>query len=215
MSTAFFSILVNGAPTTPFNAMRGIRQGDPLSPFLFIMLAKGLGRALKAKRQEGKLSGLRPYEGMQAQTHQQFVNDTMLMETTSVREAKAIKQTLEAFKRASRLEVNKDKSQIFYFNTPPITRRNITRILEFGEGSLPSKYLGAPLLEGKVTQKHWKELLHKMESKLNNWTHRSLNFPSRLTLVKVVLQAIPAYLFSILAASSGPYNETSCGAAWR
>ena len=91
MSTAFFSILVNGAPMAPFNAIRGIRQGDPLSPFLFIMLAEGLERALKAKSQEGKISGPRPYEGMQAQTHQQFVDDTLLMGMTSVREAKAIK----------------------------------------------------------------------------------------------------------------------------
>lgn len=137
---------------------------------------------------------------MQAKTHQQFLDDTMLMGMASVREAKEIKKTLEAFKRASGLEVNKDKSQIFYFNTHPITRRNITRILEFGEGSLPLKYLGTPLLEGKATQKHWKELLDKMERKLNNWTHRSLNFPSRLTLVKAVLQAMPSYVFSVLAA---------------
>lgn len=200
VSTAFFSIIVNGAPTTPFSATRGTRQGDPLSPFLFIILAEGLGRALKEKIQEGKISGLKPHEAMQAQTHQQFVDDTMLMAMASVREAKAIKQTLDAFKRESGLEVKKDKSQIFYFNTPLVTRRNITQILEFVEGSLPSKYLGAPLFEGKVTQKHWKELLDKMASKLNNWTHRSLNFPSRLTLVKSVLQAIPKYIFSVLAA---------------
>lgn len=118
VSTAFFSILVNGAPMAPFNVTRGIWQEDPLSPFLFILLVDGLGRVLKAKRQEGKLSSLKPYEGMQAQTHQQFVDDTMLMAMASVREAKAIKQTLEAFKRESGLEVNKDKSQFFYFNTP-------------------------------------------------------------------------------------------------
>lgn len=61
--------------------------------------------------------GLSPHEGMQAQTHHQFLDDTMLMGMAFVREAKVIKQTLEAFKRASGLEVNKDKSQIFYFNT--------------------------------------------------------------------------------------------------
>lgn len=125
------------------------------------------------------------------------------MGLTLVREAKVIKGTLEAFKRASRLEVNKGKSQIFYFNTPPNIRGYITRILEFPEGSFPSKYLGTPLLEGKATQRNWKELLDKMESKLNNWTHRALNFPSRLTLVKAVLQATLAYVFSILAAPKG------------
>lgn len=79
-------------------------------------------------------------------------------------------------------------------------RRNISRILEFIEGMLPSKYLGAPLLEGKATQRYWKELLDKMSSKLNNWTHWTLNFPSRLTLVKVVLQVMPFNVFSVLSA---------------
>ena len=113
VSSAFFSILVNGAPSITFPAMRGLRQGDPLSPFLFILLAEGLGRSLKAKIWEGLTTGLRPHEGMQVQTHQQFVDDTMLMGLASIREAKAIKCTLEAFKRASGLEVNKGKSQIF------------------------------------------------------------------------------------------------------
>lgn len=127
----------------------------------------------------------------------------MLMGMTYIREAKAIKHTLEAFKRASDLEVNKDKSQIFYFNTPPSMCRHITRILEFPEGSLPSKYLGAPLLEGKAAQRNWKEFMDKMESKLRNWTHKALNFPSRLTLVKVVLQAILHYVFLVLATPEG------------
>ena len=75
--------------------------------------------------------------------------------------------------------------------------------MEFPKGSFPSKYLGAPLLEGKATQRNWKELLDKMESKLNNLTQRALNFPSRLTLVKAVLQVMLAYVFSILAALKG------------
>ena len=109
VSSAFFSILVNGIPSVTFQAIRGLRQGDPLSPFLFILMAEGLGRELKAKRMEGLVNGLCPHDGMQAQTHQQFVYDTMLMGMASIWEVKAIKQTLEAFKRASGMEVNKDK----------------------------------------------------------------------------------------------------------
>jgi hypothetical protein len=85
-------------------------------------MAEGLGRALKAKRMDGTLKFLCPHEGMNIQTHQQFVDDTMLMGMVSFWEAKAIKHTLEAFKRESGMEVNKDKSQIFYFNTLPVTR---------------------------------------------------------------------------------------------
>ena len=67
-------------------------------------------------------------------------------------------------------------------------------------GFLSSKYMGAPLLEGKATQRNWKEILDTMESKLNNWTHQALNFPGWLTLVKAVLQMMPSYVFSVLAA---------------
>lgn len=68
---------------------------------------------------------------------------------------------------------------------------------------MPSKYLGAPLLEGKATQRNWKELLDKMEGKLNNWTHKALNFPSRLTLVKAVLQLMSSYVFLLLVTPKG------------
>ena len=58
---------------------------------------------------------------MDPHTHQQFVDDTMLMGVSSIREARAIKDTLESYKRASGLEVDKDRSKIYYFNTPSIT----------------------------------------------------------------------------------------------
>jgi hypothetical protein len=57
-SSAFFSILVNGIPSQPFSSTRGIRQGDPLSPFLFVLMAEGLGRYIKATILEGSLKGL-------------------------------------------------------------------------------------------------------------------------------------------------------------
>ena len=137
---------------------------------------------------------------MDPQTHQQFVDDNMLVGPSSVQEARGIKDCLNTFLEASGLEINKEKSQTYFFNTPRITKRNILRILEFSEGSLPSKYLGAPLAESTIRQISWKELLDKIKQKLNLWTYRALNFPSRLILVKSVLQAMPLYLFSVLAA---------------
>ena len=80
VSPTFFLILVNGSPSTPFNASRGIRQGDPLSPFLFIIATEGLGRFLKNRRAENKIWGLTLMAGMDPQTHQQFMDDNMLME---------------------------------------------------------------------------------------------------------------------------------------
>ena len=82
---------------------------------------------------------------MDPQTHQQFVDDNMLMGPSSVHEARVIKYCLNTFLKANGLEINKEKSQTYFFNTPRITKRNILRILEFQEGTLPSKYLGAPM----------------------------------------------------------------------
>ena len=70
-------------------------------------------------------------EGMSPHTYQQFVDETMLTGPSSVEEAKGIKQELDTFLEANGLEINKDKSQVYVFHTPKITRRNIIRILEF------------------------------------------------------------------------------------
>ena len=64
-----------------------------------------------------------------------------------VQEAKGIKDSLNTFLEASGLEINKEKSQTYFFNTLKITKRNIFIILEFSKGKLPLKYLGAPVAE--------------------------------------------------------------------
>ena len=163
VSSTFFSILVNGSPSNPFNASGGIRQRDPISPFLLIIAVKGLGRMLKSRRAVKKIQGSSLTARMDPQTHQQFMDDNMLMGSSSVQEARGIKDSLNISLEASGLEINKEKSQTYFFNTPVITKRNILRILEFSEGILPSKYLGAPLAESNIRQISWKELLDKFK----------------------------------------------------
>jgi hypothetical protein len=66
-SSAFFSILVNGVPSHPFSPTRGIRQGDPLSPFLFFIMVEGLGCYINASIEDGSLKGL-PLHNLQLTT---------------------------------------------------------------------------------------------------------------------------------------------------
>ena len=116
-SMASFSILLNGSPSRTFMPCRGLRQGDPLSPFLFVLMMEGLGNAIKYAKGEGKIQGLKLTLNGDSLTHQQFVDDTMLHGTPTIKEALAFKQILKDFSLVVGTEVRLTKSKIFFFNT--------------------------------------------------------------------------------------------------
>ena len=131
VTIASCSILLNGSPSKTFKPTRGLRQGDTPSPFLFILMMEGLGRAIKATKEEGRIQGLRLTQDGDTVTHQQFVDDTMLQGTPTVKEAKAFKQILSEFAMAMGIEVSLTKSKIFFFNIDISIQRNLSRILGF------------------------------------------------------------------------------------
>eukprot|EP00253_Pinus_taeda_P012160 PITA_12160 len=182
-----------------FRPSRGIRQGDPLSPFLFVIVTEGLGRIIKSAALSHNLKGL-SFNNSPAYTHQQFVDDNMLFAHPSVQEARLLKDLLSTFSEASGALINRIKSQIFFFNTPVATQNSITQILGFTIAKLPSKYLGAPMIVSALKHASWTDLLDKFEAKLSLWTHRALNMASRIILIKAILQSLPLYLFTLLAA---------------
>lgn len=89
-SSAFFSILVNGVPSRPFSPTRGIRQGNPLSLFLFIIMPEGLSRSIQAAVANKTLKGL-PLHGINPPiSHSEFVDDTLMMGSPTFHEAHII-----------------------------------------------------------------------------------------------------------------------------
>eukprot|EP00253_Pinus_taeda_P033659 PITA_33659 len=206
LTSSFFSVLINGIPSETFRPSRGIRQGDPLSPFLFIIAAEGLGCSIKQAQHQNRLRGI-VIHNTPAATHQQFVDDTMLYGHPSVQEARQLKTLLADFSEASGASINLSKSQIFFFNTPFAIQSAILRILQFSLAKLPSSYFGAPLMASRLKHAAWNSFLEKLETRLSLWTHRSLNMASRLVLIKAILQAMPLYIFSILSAPKWVLNE--------
>jgi hypothetical protein len=199
-SSAFFSILINGAPSRPFSPSRGIRQGDPLSPFLFIIMAEGLSLSIHAAVANNLLTCL-PLHGISPPiSHSQFVDDTLLMGTPTAREANSLLSILQTFSKALGLDCNKDKSQIFFFNMPPLIQHHVSDILGFNRSSLPSKYLGIPLIDNALRNSSWEHLLSSFTKRLSSWTLRVLNLPSHLILLQAILQTLLIYTFSVLAA---------------
>jgi hypothetical protein len=123
-----------------------------------------------------------------------------MMGSPTVHEAHTILSIIQTFCEASGMDINKDKSQIFFFNTPLSIQLHITEILGFTRSSLPSKYLGIPLLDKSLKNISWESLLTSFSKRLSSWTYHALNLPSRLILLKSVLQALPVYTFSALTA---------------
>eukprot|EP00253_Pinus_taeda_P012046 PITA_12046 len=198
-----YSILVNGAPSFPFTPLRGIRQGDSLSPFLFVILMEGLNRTIAKKKAEGSIKGLQPIRSLPATTHQQFVDDTMLHGTPTVKEVVAYRGILDLFSQAFGMEINFSKSTIFFFNTHQAVQAHLSQLLGFRIGSLPSKYLGAPMTLKPWQKIHWEKVLANMKKRCSHWTNRALNLAGRLILTKAVLQEIPQYLLSMLPTPKG------------
>lgn len=88
VTNAGCSILMNSSPSKNFKPTRGVRKLDPLPPFLFILMMEVLGRVIISAKEEGRIQGLRITQGGDIVTHQQFVDDTMLQGTPTIKEAK-------------------------------------------------------------------------------------------------------------------------------
>ena len=113
----WISPLVNGRPSNFFQARRGIRQGCPLSPFLYILMADSLSRKLTAERIAGSLPGLKPSTGADPLNHALFADDSLLLGGASTRIAKAFDTVLKSYCRVSGALVNESKSEVYSWNT--------------------------------------------------------------------------------------------------
>ncbi|XP_059066340.1 uncharacterized protein LOC131061549 [Cryptomeria japonica] len=181
-----FSVLINGEHSNLFGASRGLRQGDPLSPYLFLLLVEGLGRLIKRNVEGGFIQGWQWGGGIPVQSHLQFVDDTALMGLATIREASNMRRALDVYLAASGQLINEGKSSIFFFNTPPSIQRRIAHILRFQIGSLPLLYLGIPISTGRQSRDSWQVILDKFNVKVNHWTHRWLSFAGRVQLLQSV-----------------------------
>ncbi|GAU13347.1 hypothetical protein TSUD_43010 [Trifolium subterraneum] len=117
VTTATASVLVNGSPTDEFKFERGLRQGDPLSPFLFLLAAEGFNIMMTAMVSNNLFT---PYAIGQRQevkiSHLQFADDTLLVGNKSWANVRALKAILLLFEATSGLKINFHKSMLFGMN---------------------------------------------------------------------------------------------------
>jgi len=119
VSTTSFSILINGSPYGFFKSQRGVRQGDPLSPFLFVLAAEVLARLIEREAYSNGIKGFKLARDLMPITHLQFADDLFTFAFDNEENLEKIKYYLEIFSEWSGQKVNFTKSVIiFNKNTP-------------------------------------------------------------------------------------------------
>ena len=199
VSTIHFSVLVNGSLEGFFGSSCGLRQGDPLSSLLFLLIIEVLSRLLK-KTEECNLIwgfhvGVVNSIGVSI-SHLLFADDTILFCNASKEQLLSIRLVLSCFQAFMGLKVNIGKSEIV-----PVGEVNnldaLANILHCRVGSLPMKFLGMSLESSFKTTSIWNPLLEKMESKLFGWKRLYLSKGGRLMLLKSTPSSLPTFFFSL------------------
>ena len=108
-----FSILFNGEKLEEFSPTRGIRQGDPISPYLFLIAAEGLSCLLKSSSESTSLEGIKVAPTTPVVNHLLFADDNLLLFKSSVEAAVTVSNLLDIYWKASGQRINNEKSSIF------------------------------------------------------------------------------------------------------
>ncbi|XP_071714730.1 uncharacterized protein [Rutidosis leptorrhynchoides] len=179
LKSASISILVNGSPTREFTLGRGVRQGDPLSPFLFILAAEGLNILTKAALDKGLFKGIEVGREKVLVSHLQYANDTIFFGEWSRSNACNLMNLLKCFELTSGLKVNFQKSSIYGIGIESNELDSLAHLMGCQIGNFPFIYLGLPIGAKMKKMNDWKTVIDKFNSRLSCWKMRSMSFGGR------------------------------------
>ena len=168
ISTIQFSVLINGSLADIFGSLRGLRQGDPLSPLLFLIMMEVFSRMLRRVEGAGLIRGFKVEGrrgGGECVTHLLFADDTILFCDADEEQILHIRLLLLSFQAVIGLKVNVYKSEMVP-RGEIVDVHALAEILGCRVGELPMSYLGMPLGAFHNSPSIWNPILEKFERKL-------------------------------------------------
>ncbi|XP_057774901.1 uncharacterized protein LOC130993882 [Salvia miltiorrhiza] len=193
LQSATASVLVNGSSTGDFKMERGLRQGDPMSPFLFLIVAEGLNALVERAVERQLLFPVKIGKDEVPITHLQYADDTIFILEADERNVESLISLLLLFHFVSGLAVNFAKSSLMTVGVNVLVERTWASFLHCKIGYFPCLYLGTKIGGRSNGVSEWKFLVDKVSNKIASWRKRPLSLAGRITLVKAVLQSIPVY----------------------
>ncbi|KAL4313144.1 hypothetical protein GQ457_01G007670 [Hibiscus cannabinus] len=201
LASATISVLVNGSPSSTFRIKRGLRQGCPLSPFLFNLVGEALSMLITKATQLDLFRGVEVGKNTNGNwlivSHIQFADDLIIFSEAKEESIRNIKRMLKIFELASGLRLNLKKSKLYDINTEMQKLKGWADIIRCSVDSLPTTYLGLPLGYVRNSKEFWRPVLENFRQRLEGWKGKLLSFGGRITLLKSICNNLPVYFMSL------------------
>jgi hypothetical protein len=181
-----------------FQTKKGVRQGDPLSPMLFNIIADMLAILIERAKEDGQVGGLIPHLVEGGLSILQYADDTILFLEHDLQKAVNMKLILCLFEELSGLKINFHKSELFCFGKAKEEEQQYKQIFGCDIGELPFRYLGIPIHFRKLKNSDWYPVETRFEGKLGCWKGKLLSYGDRLVLINSVLTSLPMFMLSFL-----------------
>lgn len=184
----------NGARNTYFRPQRGIRQGDLISLYLFVLCMDKLSHLIDEEVRDKKWKAIRVGKGGTFISHLMFVDDLLMFGEAIEKQIRCVMNTLKTFCRMSVQEVSQDKTSILFSkNVSRSIHIKLTHMSNYRVTNSFDKYLGVPLKGSKLKKADFQYIMEQIARKLAKWKRNNLSFAGRSTIIKSVMESIPIY----------------------
>ena len=198
ISTVSYSILVNGEPSKFFKPSAGLRQGDPLSPYLFILCMETLSTKFCAAQISKDIQGIKIARAAPSLSHLFFVDDALFFFKAIPKNCWFLKNLLKGFCDKSGELINYEKSQVtFSPNTPRRFMKLMRKPLGVPNSNSFGSYLGCPMEVDGRNSSPLNAITLKIHQKITSWEFLHTSPAGKLILINTILASLAAHIISI------------------
>ncbi|XP_073355407.1 uncharacterized protein [Aegilops tauschii subsp. strangulata] len=197
VTSVSYKVKVNDDCTEVIVPQRGLRQGDPLSPYLFLICAEGFSSLLNKAEVEGSLAGIRICNAAPRFNHLLFADDSLVLMKATRESVVALQHVLQLYEVCSGQIVNYEKSSVMFSkNTRHSQKKEVLDTLKIRAEARTERYLGLLVYVGQARKKIFEYLKDRIWQKIQGWQERLLSKMGKDVLIKACAQAIPTFAMS-------------------